>query len=171
MTFVTPRERRQTWTPEEDQRLLEETFTEILTGIRSAQKKEGGQEIAAEMYSADGKSMGVVSAVAEDDSNPSTEADDGEEISPELSGGFDRYRSAVDSNLMIFVAKGVVPPFRFKAGGWEFLQSSTELGSAMTHRIAEKGFFMFRVNEDQTGGIELTDISFSSQDDLKAKGK
>ena len=59
MTFVTPRERRQTWTPEEDQRLLEETFTEILTGIRSAQKKEGGQEIAAEMYSADRKSMGA----------------------------------------------------------------------------------------------------------------
>jgi hypothetical protein len=57
---------------------------------------------------------------------------------------------------MIFVAKDIVPPFRFKAGGWEFLQSSTELGSAMTTRISEKGFFMFRVNEDQTGGIELT---------------
>jgi hypothetical protein len=76
----------------------------------------------------------------------------------------------VDSNLMIFVAKDVVPPFRFKAGGWELLQSSIELGSAMKDRIAEKGFFMFRVNEDQTGGIELTDISSLSQD-LKAKGK
>jgi hypothetical protein len=50
------------------------------------------------------------------------------------------------------------------------LQSSIELGSAMKDRIAEKGFFMFRVNEDQTGGIELTDISSLSQD-LKAKGK
>jgi hypothetical protein len=90
---------------------------------------------------------------------------------PESTSGFDRYRSLVDSNLMIFVAKDVVPPFRFKAGGWEFLQSSTELGSAMKDRIAEKGFFMFRINEDQTGGIELTDVSFSSQNDPKAKGK
>ena len=40
----------------------------------------------------------------------------------------------------------------------------------MKDRIAEKGFFMFRVNEHQTGGIELTDISSSSQDELKAKG-
>jgi hypothetical protein len=104
-----------------------------------------------------------------DDSKPSTQADDSQQ--PELSAGFDRYRSMVDSNLMIFVAKDVVPPFRFKAGGWEFLQSSTELGSAMKDRIAEKGFFMFRVNDDQTGGIELTDISPRSQDDAKAKGK
>jgi hypothetical protein len=109
--------------------------------------------------------------VVEDNSKPSTEPDDSQEGSPELSAGFDRYRSMVDSNLMIFVAKDVVPPFRFKAGGWEFLQSSTELGSAMKDRIAEKGFFMFRVNEDQTGGIELTDVSFSSQNDPKAKGK
>lgn len=40
---------------------VDETLTEILSGIRLAQKKEGGQEIAAEMYSADGKSMGIVS--------------------------------------------------------------------------------------------------------------
>jgi hypothetical protein len=98
--------------------------------------------------------------VAEDDGKPSTEAGDSQESSPELS-----------ANLLIFVAKDVVPPFRFKAGGWEFLQSSTELGSAMKDRIAENGFFMFRVNEDRTGGIELTDISSSSRDDLKAKGK
>jgi hypothetical protein len=109
--------------------------------------------------------------VAEDDGKPSTEAGDSQESSPELSAGFDRYRSVVDSNLLIFVEKDVVPPFRFKAGGWEFLQSSTELGSAMKDRIAENGFFMFRVNEDRTGGIELTDISSSSRDDLKAKGK
>jgi hypothetical protein len=43
------------------------------------------------------------------------------------------------------------------AGGWEFFQSSTELGPVMKTRIAEKGFFLFRVNEDQTGGVELTD--------------
>src|SRR5471030_1430589 len=109
--------------------------------------------------------------MSEDDSKPSREADDSQEGQPKLSAGFDRYRSMVDSNLMIFVAKDVVPPFRFKAGGWELLQSSIELGSAMKDRIAEKGFFMFRVNEDQTGGIELTDISPRSQDDPKAKGK
>ena len=97
--------------------------------------------------------------MAEDSSEPSEEADGSQESQPSLSAGFDRYRSLTDPNLMIFVAKDIVPPFRFKAGGWEFLQSSTELGSAMTTRIAEKGFFMFRVNEDQTGGIELTDLS------------
>lgn len=71
--------------------------------------------------------------------------------------GFDHYRSLGDSNLMIFVAKDVVPPFRFKAGGWELIRSSVELGPAMKARIAEKGFFMFRVNEDRTGGMELSD--------------
>jgi hypothetical protein len=64
---------------------------------------------------------------------------------------------------MILVARDVVPPFRFKAGGWEFLHSSAELGSAMKTRIAEKGFFLFRANEDQTGGVELTDLPSRSQ--------
>jgi hypothetical protein len=80
-----------------------------------------------------------------------------EEIEPTVSAGFDNYRSLVDSNLTIFVANDVVPPFRFKAGGWELLQSSIELGSAIKARIAEKGYFMFRVNEEQTGGVELSD--------------
>jgi hypothetical protein len=77
---------------------------------------------------------------------------------PELITGYDSYRSLADPNLMILVAKDVVPPFRFKAGGWELLQSSADLGAAMKTRIAEKGFFMFRVNDDQTSGTELTDI-------------
>ena len=51
------------------------------------------------------------------------------------------------------------------------MRSSIELGPAMKAHIAEKGYFLFRVNEDQTGGIELTDVSFSSQNDPKAKGK
>ena len=72
--------------------------------------------------------------------------------------GYDSYRSLADPNLMIVVAKDVVPPFRFKAGGWELFQSSADLGAAMKIRIAEKGFFMFRVNDDQIGGTELTDI-------------
>ncbi len=96
--------------------------------------------------------------MAEDNSTPSTGADGNQESLPAPSAGFDRYRSLTDSNLMILVAKDVVPPFRFKAGGWELLQSSIELGSAMKARIAEQGFFMFRVNEDRTGWVELTDL-------------
>jgi hypothetical protein len=71
--------------------------------------------------------------------------------------GFDRYRSLLDPAVTIIVAKDVVPPFRFKAGGWELLQSSIEPGSAIKSRITEQGFFLFRVNEDQSGGVELSD--------------
>ena len=103
--------------------------------------------------------------MAEDSSNsePSTGADGSEESQPASSAGFDSYRSLADSNLRIIVAKDVVPPFRFKAGGWEFSQSWTNVGSAIKARIAERGFFLFRANEDQTGGIELTDIPSRSQ--------
>lgn len=96
--------------------------------------------------------------MAEDNSEPSTEADGNRESQPELSAGFDSYRSLADSNLMIFVAKDVVPPFRFKAGGWELLRSSINLGPAMVTRIAEQGFFMCRINDDQSAWIELTDL-------------
>jgi hypothetical protein len=96
--------------------------------------------------------------MAEDSNEPSTETVGSQESQLASSAGFDSYRSIADPNLMIFVAKDVVPSFRFKAGGWELLQSSIKLGSAMKARIAEKGFFLFRVNEDQTGGIELTDL-------------
>jgi len=71
---------------------------------------------------------------------------------------FDSYRSLIDPNLMIFVKKDIVPPFRFKAGGWELVQSSIELGPPLQARVAEKGFFMCRVNEDQAGWTELTDL-------------
>jgi hypothetical protein len=74
-----------------------------------------------------------------------------------------------DPTVTIFVPRDVVPPFRFKAGGWELLQSSTEIGSAMKARIAEKGFFMFRANDDQTGGVELTDLPARSQSGTVAK--
>jgi hypothetical protein len=98
--------------------------------------------------------------MADDSSEPSMEPDGNEGNEPELNTEFDNYRSLRDSNLMIFVAKDVVPPFRFKAGGWELLQSSITLGPAMTTRIAEQGFFMcrIRINEDQTTWIELTDV-------------
>ena len=67
---------------------------------------------------------------------------------------FDLYRSLIYPNLMIFVAKDVVPPFRFKAGGWELLESSA-LGPAMKTRIAEKGYFLCRLNDEGSGWSEM----------------
>ena len=101
--------------------------------------------------------------MAKDESEPLRGAEGSHESQPASSAGFDSYRSLADSNLRIIVAKDVVPPFRFKAGGWEFSQSSTNVGLAIKARIAERGFFLFRANEDQTGGIELTDIPSRSQ--------
>src|ERR1700681_3356597 len=95
--------------------------------------------------------------------DPLAEADPNHDSELSLNAGFDNYRSLADSNLRIIVAKDVVPPFRFKAGGWEFSQSSANVGSAINARIAERCFFLFRANEDQTGGIELTDIPSRSQ--------
>jgi hypothetical protein len=71
---------------------------------------------------------------------------------------FDQYHSVVDPNLLVFVKNDAVPPFRFRAGGWELVRSSIKLGPAMQARIAEKGFFMCRVNEDQSGWTELADL-------------
>jgi hypothetical protein len=87
-----------------------------------------------------------------------TKIDSGRENEPASSDRFDHYRSLADSNLMILVAKNVVPPFRFKAGGWELFQSSIELGPSIKSRVAENGFLMFRVDEDQTGWIDLSSL-------------
>jgi hypothetical protein len=73
-----------------------------------------------------------------------------------LSKTFDNYRSVAYPNLMIFVEKDAVPPFRFKAGGWDLLQSSIDLGPAMKTRIAENGFFLCRLNDDESSWTELT---------------
>jgi hypothetical protein len=91
-------------------------------------------------------------------SGPLSGADPSKESRPASSVGFDSYRSLADPNIRIIVAKDVVPPFRFKAGGWELLHSSTEPGSAITARIAGRGFFLFRINDDESGGTELTDF-------------
>ena len=99
--------------------------------------------------------------MANDNSEPSSAADGCLESQPASSAGFDSYRSLAYPNVRIIVARDVVPPFRFKAGGWELSQSSIEVGSATQARIAKNGFFMFRVNEEQTGGIELTDLPSS----------
>ena len=95
--------------------------------------------------------------MSDDDPNqPLTKADGGLDFDA-ASAGYDNYRSLRDPNILIFVVHDAVPPFRFQAGGWEMLRSSFELGPAMKARIADKGFFMFRVNEDHTGGVELSD--------------
>jgi len=102
-------------------------------------------------------------------SEPLSEANRSQGNEPALDVGFDSYQSLANSNIRIIVARDVVPPFRFKAGGWELLRSSAEPGSAIRARIAEKGFFLFRVNEDQTGGTELTDLSGPSPDGIKVE--
>ena len=96
-------------------------------------------------------------------SDPLAGAGHSHDVEPSLNAGFDNYRSLANPNIRIIVARDVVPPFRFKAGGWELLQSSNEPGSAIKTRIAQKGFFLFRVNEDGTGGSELTDFPLPSQ--------
>jgi len=94
--------------------------------------------------------------MAEDGSDPIEPLNSAEDEEA-VSKTFDNYRSVADPNLMIFVEKDAVPPFRFKAGGWDLLQSSIDLGPAMKTRIADNGFFLFRVNEDKNGGVELSD--------------
>jgi hypothetical protein len=86
-----------------------------------------------------------------------SDSDEGGETESQSATGFDRYRSLLEPTLTIMVAADEVPPFRFKAGGWELLQSSIEVGAAIKARIAEKGFFLFRVNEDLSGGVELSE--------------
>jgi hypothetical protein len=71
---------------------------------------------------------------------------------------YDYYRSVRDPSLMIFVVTDAVPPFRFKAGGWELLQISMNLGPAMMARVAEKGYFLCRVADNEAGWAELPDI-------------
>jgi hypothetical protein len=73
-------------------------------------------------------------------------------------GTYDNYRSVGHPEVMMFVPNRAVPPFRFKAGGWDLLQSSIDLGPAMKTRIAEKGFFMCRLIEDGEGWTELNDL-------------
>jgi hypothetical protein len=78
---------------------------------------------------------------------------------------YDQYRSVRDPSLMIFVDTDAVPPFRFKAGGWELLQTAIDVGPATAARIAQQGFFMFQVADDGVKCTELTDIPPSSPTD------
>jgi hypothetical protein len=74
------------------------------------------------------------------------------------SDSFDNYTSVIDCNLMIFVKKDVVPPFRFHAGGWDLVRSSIKLGPAMQARVAEQGFFMCCLNADRSGWTEVKNL-------------
>jgi hypothetical protein len=98
-------------------------------------------------------------------SDPLAGTDPGRDSEPSLDAGFDNYRSLANPNIRIIVPKDVVPPFRFKAGGWELLSSTTKPGSAIQARIAQKGFFLFHVNENGTGGYELIDFPPTSSAD------
>ncbi len=82
-----------------------------------------------------------------------TEDDDEQPSQPESSAGYDSYRSLANSNLVIFVPRHTVPPFRFKAGGWELLQSSVELDPVAKAGIAENGFFIDRINPMSSGEL------------------
>jgi hypothetical protein len=85
------------------------------------------------------------------------DSDEGRDPESQPTTGFDRYRSLLDPTITILVPTDEVPPCRFRAGGWELLQSSIEVGAAIKARITEKGFFLFRVNEDKSGGVELSE--------------
>lgn len=77
-------------------------------------------------------------------------------------GTFDICQSVGDPKVRICVPRGVVPPFRFKAGGWDLLHSSIDLGPAMKSRIDENGFFMCRLIEGGSGWTELNDLPRST---------
>ena len=93
----------------------------------------------------------------EENSQHPAEADGSPESQPEVSAGYDSYRSLADSNLIIFVPKHTVPPFRFKAGGWELLQASINLDSTARARVAEKGFFIATANPVSSGEVAPSD--------------
>jgi hypothetical protein len=81
-------------------------------------------------------------------------ADLNQPAEPSLGSG--SYRSLAHPDILILVAHDVVPPFRFKAGGWELVEQSAKIGFAMQARIAEQSYFLFRMNEGGSGGSELT---------------
>ena len=95
--------------------------------------------------------------MTEDNSQQPAEADGSQESQPELSAAYDSYRSLADSNLIVVVPRHAVPPFRFKAGGWELLQSSIELDSAAKACIAETGFFVDSASPTSSGELVPND--------------
>ena len=95
--------------------------------------------------------------MTEENSQHSAEADGNQESQPEKSAGYDSYRSLAHSNLIIFVPKHTVPPFRFQAGGWELLQASIDLDSAARARVAETGYFIQTAPPASSGEVAPND--------------
>jgi hypothetical protein len=75
----------------------------------------------------------------------------------ELDDCYDSYLSLADANLVIFVPGRAVPPFRYKAGGWELLQPSVELSSEVKALIAEKGYVIETKGPKSSGEIVARD--------------
>jgi hypothetical protein len=61
------------------------------------------------------------------------------------------------SNMMSATASKASREFFGSSEAAAIMRTAIEPGSAIKARIAEKGFFLFRVNEDLTGGVELSD--------------
>ncbi len=109
------------------------------------------------------------SVMANDNSESSTKADGWLESQP-ASGG------------SIVIGAWPIPMFGSSSQGMSSRRSVSRLaagscrnhrsrsGSALQARIAKKGFFMFRVNEDQTRGTELTDLPSPSQGGTEVEG-
>jgi hypothetical protein len=63
----------------------------------------------------------VRTAMAGNNSESSMEANTSQDGQGAAAEVFDNYRSLRDSNSHDLCCKNVVPPFRFKAGGWELI--------------------------------------------------
>jgi hypothetical protein len=92
-----------------------------------------------------------------EDGSQLVEVDSQQERPPNSSVGYDSYRGVADPNLIIFVPKDAVPPFRLKFGGWEPLQSSIDVSPVAKARIAEEGFFIETANPTNSSGISPGD--------------
>jgi hypothetical protein len=91
--------------------------------------------------------------VTEDNARQQTEEDDIQKNQQEPSAGYDSYRSLAAPNIIIVVPKNAVPPFRFRAGGWELLEPSIGLNAAAQARVAEEGFFIGTANPVRSGEL------------------
>jgi hypothetical protein len=97
--------------------------------------------------------------VTEEDSQQAATASGGQESQPEASAGYDSYRSLADSSVIIFVPKHTVPPLRFKAGGWELLQTSVDLNPDARARVAEEGYLI--ETADSVSSTEVVSSDFT----------
>src|SRR5258708_2765173 len=107
--------------------------------------------------------------MTKDNSEQPAEADGNQETLPQLSAGYDSYRSLADSNLVIFVPKHAIPPLRFTAGGWELLQSSVDLNPEAKARVDEEGFFVETANPTSSDELIPSDHDGPAQPSLEVE--